>query len=100
VAVTGRIKAIRGSGAKLLFIDLEGDGARIQVFAQANFYKGEFSDLHAALRRGDIIGAKGCPGRTKTGELSIRPEVIESLSYCIHMLPKPPAGVPEGEIYM
>lgn len=33
VSVAGRIKAIRGSGAKLLFIDLEGDEARIQIFA-------------------------------------------------------------------
>jgi lysyl-tRNA synthetase class 2 len=45
------------------------------------------------LKRGDIIGVEGYPGKTKTGELSIRPTKIEPLSYCMHMLPR----VKEGE---
>lgn len=40
------------------------------------------------MRRGDIVGVSGNPGRTKTGELSIRPTEIQNLSYCLHMLPK------------
>jgi lysyl-tRNA synthetase class 2 len=36
------------------------------------------------LRHGDIIGVEGNPGKTKTGELSVRPTRIESLSYCLH----------------
>ena len=55
--------------------------------ATANNYQGDFEFLHEALRRGDIIGVTGNPGRTKTGELSIRPQKIELLSYCFHMLP-------------
>jgi lysyl-tRNA synthetase class 2 len=51
-------------------------------------YKGTFADLHASVRRGDIIGAEGKPGRSKNGELSVRPEIVVSLSYCMHMLPK------------
>jgi lysyl-tRNA synthetase, class II len=35
-----------------------------------------------------MIGVEGVPGRSKTGELSIRPIRITSLSYCMHMLPK------------
>ena len=88
VSLTGRIMAIRGAGAQLIFIDLEGDGAKVQVLAQANHYAGEFTMLHSSLRRGDIIGIEGCPGRSKTGELSVRPTKIVSLSYCMHMLPK------------
>ena len=88
VALTGRILAVRGAGASLIFIDLEGDGAKVQILAQANFYQGEFAALHASLRRGDIIGVEGCPGRSKTGELSVRPTKIISLSYCLHMLPR------------
>ena len=80
--------AIRGAGAALIFIDLEGDGAKVQVMANAATYQGEFSQLHATLRRGDIIGVEGQPGRSKTGELSVRPTKIVSLSYCLHMLPK------------
>ena len=88
VSLTGRIMAIRGAGANLIFIDLEGDGAKVQVMAQSNSYQGEFSALHGSLRRGDIIGVEGQPGRSKTGELSVRPTKIVSLSYCMHMLPK------------
>lgn len=55
--------------------------------ATANNYDGDFEFLHQALRRGDIIGVTGNPGRTKTGELTIRPKKIELLSYCLHMLP-------------
>ena len=44
--------------------------------------------MHTAIRRGDIIGVEGVCGRSKTGELSIRPDNIELLSYCLHMLPK------------
>jgi len=44
------------------------------------------------LKRGDIIGVKGVPGRTKTGELSIRPTEIVPLSYCMHMLPRAKEG--------
>lgn len=55
----------------------------------ANYTKDEpFEDLHSRLRRGDIIGVEGVPGRSKTGELSLRPTLITSLSYCMHMLPK------------
>jgi lysyl-tRNA synthetase class 2 len=69
----------------------------LQVFATAEFYTGgDFAALQTMLKRGDIIGVDGCMGRTKTGELSIRPTLITSLSYCMHMLPKAPEPK-EGE---
>jgi lysyl-tRNA synthetase class 2 len=80
--------SIRSSGSKLLFIDLVGDDHKVQLMATANNYKGDFDQLSTALRRGDIIGVEGVPGRSKTGELSVRPNCIEILSYCLHMLPK------------
>lgn len=88
VALTGRILIIRAAGKNILFIDIEGDGAKVQVLAQSNHYLGDFSQLHSTLRRGDIIGVEGCPGRSRSGELSVRPTKITSLSYCLHMLPK------------
>ena len=78
---------IRASGAKLVFIDLEGDSTKIQLFCSAGNYTGVFDDIQSTIKRGDIIGVTGQPGRTKTNELSIRPSTIESLSYCMHMLP-------------
>lgn len=87
VSVTGRVMSIRAAGPKLVFIDLTGDDFKIQVMATAQNYEGDFDKLHVSLRRGDIIGVHGVPGRSKTGELSIRPRIIELLSYCLHQLP-------------
>lgn len=87
VAVTGRVMSIRAAGPKLIFIDLNSDDSKVQVMATAQSYEADFEQLHTALRRGDIIGVIGVPGRSKTGELSIRPAKIEFLSYCMHMLP-------------
>jgi len=73
----------------LLFIDLEGDGQKVQLMATAANYKEQgFEYLSTRIKRGDILGVVGQPGRSKTGELSVRPTNIISLSYCLHMLPK------------
>lgn len=69
------------------------DNAKIQVFATQADYKDDFEVLHKIIRRGDIIGVEGYPGRTKTSELSIRPTKIVPLSYCLHQLPNPQPGV-------
>lgn len=79
--------SVRAAGTKLIFIDLHGDDYKVQVFATAANYSGDFDSLHTSVKRGDIIGVEGNPGRTKTGELSVRPTKITSLSYCLHMLP-------------
>ena len=46
--------------------------------------------MHNTLRRGDIIGIRGIPGRANKGELSIRASELVQLSYCLHQLPAPP----------
>lgn len=84
VSLTGRIMSIRSAGAKLIFLDLHEDNRKIQVFATAANYEGDFDLLSSTLKNGDIIGLEGVPGRTKPGELSIRPKTIVSLSYCLH----------------
>lgn len=43
--------------------------------------------INNKLRRGDIIGVRGNPGKTKKGELSIIPIELTLLSPCLHMLP-------------
>lgn len=89
VTLTGRIASIRASGKKLLFIDMTGDSAKVQIMATEAHYKGtDFGELLATLKRGDIIGVEGNPGKTKNGELSLRPTKIVALSYCMHMLPR------------
>lgn len=82
VSVAGRIHSIRSSGPKLIFYDLRGEGVKIQVMANARSYHSEeaFAVDNARIRRGDIIGVEGVPGKTKKGELSIMPTNV-SLSH-------------------
>lgn len=84
ISITGRIYNIRSASNKLMFIDLMEDNAKVQVFATQQNYEDDFEVLHKVVRRGDIIGVEGYPGRTKTNELSIRPTKILPLSYCLH----------------
>ena len=56
-----------------------------------------FQEITNAVRRGDIIGIKGFPGRSKRGELSIFPNSIKILSPCLHMLPKHFVGLTNPE---
>jgi len=89
ISIAGRIHAIRESGSKLVFYDLRGEGLKLQVMATLNHYEStdSFAVDIAKIKRGDIIGVKGHPTRTKTGELSIVPKKLELLSACLHALP-------------
>lgn len=82
LSVAGRIHAIRESGAKLAFYDLRGEGVKIQVMANARMYESEegFSTDTDRIRRGDIIGIEGFPGKTKKGELSIIPRKVSLIN--------------------
>ncbi|XP_023129048.1 lysine--tRNA ligase isoform X1 [Amphiprion ocellaris] len=97
--VSGRIHAKRASGAKLIFYDLRGEGVKLQVMANSRNYKSEqdFEAINNKLRRGDIIGVRGNPGKTKKGELSIIPSEMFLLSPCLHMLPHLHFGLKDKE---
>lgn len=96
---SGRVHAIRESGPKLIFYDLRGEGVKIQVMANAKQYATEesfFADT-SKIRRGDIIGVTGSPGKTKKGELSIFPKNVKLLTPCLHMLPHMHYGLKDKE---
>ncbi|KAK7114799.1 lysine--tRNA ligase-like isoform X2 [Littorina saxatilis] len=99
ITVAGRIHAMRPSGAKLNFYDLRGEGVKIQVMANAKYYKSEeeYKEMDERLRRGDMVGVKGRPGKTKKGELSIVPSEITILSPCLHQLPHLYYGLKDKE---
>ena len=88
VSVAGRLASVRGQG-KLFFYDLRGDGAKIQIMSDLKTYENEegFKKIHRTIKRGDIVGVVGYPGKSKKGELSIFPTQIQLLSPCLHMLP-------------
>lgn len=87
--MAGRVHAIRESGAKLIFYDLRGEGVKLQVMANARSYGGgepQFATDTEKIRRGDIIGINGVPGKTKKGELSIIPSNV-SIAKTYYRLP-------------
>lgn len=99
LTLAGRIHAIRESGAKLIFYDLRAEGLKLQVMANARSYSSEeaFNKDTDRIRRGDIVGVVGNPGKTKKGELSIMPKRLELLSPCLHMLPHLHFGLKDKE---
>ncbi|KAI0236505.1 lysyl-tRNA synthetase [Massospora cicadina] len=97
VSVSGRIHSKRSSGAKLRFYDLHAEAVKIQIMAQAQDSERDFAEVHDVLRRGDIVGVIGYPGRTKKGELSIMPKDVILLAPCLHMLPTAHFGFKDQE---
>ncbi|XP_010548607.1 PREDICTED: lysine--tRNA ligase, cytoplasmic-like [Tarenaya hassleriana] len=95
VSLAGRIMSKRSSSSKLFFYDLHGGGFKVQVMADASkseLDEAEFARLHASVKRGDIVGVSGFPGKTKRGELSIFPRSFIALSHCLHMMPRQKAA--------
>ncbi|CAL1358457.1 unnamed protein product [Linum trigynum] len=108
-SLAGRIMNKRSSSSKLFFYDLHGGGAKVQVMTDASksgMEEADFSKFHSAVKRGDIVGVTGFPGKTKRGELSIFPRKFEVLSHCLHMMPRQKAapgsdnaGVKKAEVW-
>ncbi|KAL4922270.1 hypothetical protein BDW62DRAFT_172167 [Aspergillus aurantiobrunneus] len=104
VRIAGRIYTKRASGAKLIFYDIRAEGVKVQVVAQAQHATGEvpFEDQHEHLRRGDIIGIVGFPGRSNPknrpdGELSIFATEVVLLAPCLHAIPTEHYGFQDKE---
>jgi lysyl-tRNA synthetase, class II len=102
VSIAGRIVASRGQG-KLIFYNVRGDGASVQIMSDLQTYgngddEAAFTKIHKMLKRGDIVGCRGYPGKSKKGELSLFPTEIVLLSPCLHMLPFPKGDTGLGGI--
>ncbi|KAI9592272.1 lysyl-tRNA synthetase [Syncephalis fuscata] len=97
ITVAGRIHNKRASGVNLRFYDLHAEGIKVQIMAQAQDAEGDYARMHDHLRRGDIVGVRGFPGKSKRGELSIFPKEVTLLSPCLHMLPKAHYGFTDKE---
>lgn len=87
VSIAGRISKIRNAGRKLIFLDIVHLGSRLQIKVQENTFEGDMNDRVRVLRRGDIIGISGFPGRTKAGELSVLAQKVDLLAPCLQLMP-------------
>ncbi|KAG4032596.1 hypothetical protein MFRU_006g00660 [Monilinia fructicola] len=106
-----RIYNKRASGNKLVFYDVKDEGVKVQVMCQlqeSTTREGaqSFGEQHESLRRGDIVGIVGYPGRTapknkiekgEEGELSIFATEVILLSPCLHQLPDEYYGFKDQE---
>ncbi|KAL3850396.1 hypothetical protein ACJIZ3_012278 [Penstemon smallii] len=93
--IAGRLMNKRSSSSKLFFYDVHGGGAKVQVMADArksDLEEEEFTKFHSSVKRGDIVGIVGFPGKSKRGELSIFPKTFIVLSHCLHMMPRQKIG--------
>ncbi|KAI9708601.1 MAG: lysyl-tRNA synthetase [Bogoriella megaspora] len=104
IRIGARIYTKRASGNNLIFYDVRAEGARIQIMCQSQESTSSvpFQEQHEHLRRGDIIGIKGYPGRTNPknrdeGELSIFAQEVILLSPCLHQLPGEHYGFKDQE---
>jgi len=77
----GRIVLLRDIG-KLIFITLQDLSGTIQVGLSKKLMRQQW-DLAKLLDIGDIIGAEGRLGKTKTGEITIWADKITLLSKCL-----------------
>lgn len=101
VSVAGRAMSIRELSSGLIFYDLVAEGSKVQIIFNLKYFpagEDHYDKLAQLIKRGDVIGVRGHPGRTKTGELSIRPTDLRLLSPCLHMLPSQRTGVKDPEI--
>lgn len=67
VQVGARIHGKRSAGSKLVFYDVRTEGVKVQIVCQAQEVREgapAFEAQHEHLRRGDIIGIVGFPGRS------------------------------------
>lgn len=111
VRLGARIFNKRSSGNKLVFYDVKTEGAKVQVMCQlqeSTTREGalSFEQQHEPLRRGDVVGIVGYPGRTapknkiekgEEGELSIFATEIILLTPCLQQLPDEYYGFKDQE---
>jgi len=96
VIVAGRIMTKRSFG-KLSFCSLQDVKGSIQIVIQKEGSPEAAVDLFKKIDAGDIVGVKGNPIRTKTGELSILASKLFILTKSILPLPDKHHGLQDDE---
>eukprot|EP00092_Neocalanus_flemingeri_P007550 GFUD01008148.1.p1 GENE.GFUD01008148.1~~GFUD01008148.1.p1 ORF type:complete len:532 (+),score=122.15 GFUD01008148.1:44-1597(+) len=89
LSVCGMVSSVREMSKKLKFVDIEGNGQKLQLKISAGSYKNidDFILDTKYLARGDRIGVVGHPMRTKAGELSVDVNKTTLLAPCLRKIP-------------
>lgn len=97
VRVAGRLRTIRRQG-RVTFIDLQDNGARIQLFCRVNTMGENAYERLDWLDIGDIIGVQGQVMRTRRGEQSVEITEWELLAKALRPLPEKWHGLKDVEL--
>ena len=95
--IAGRVMAIRRFG-KAAFIKLRGRDGDLQVFLRKNKTDEASWLAFSRLDRGDHVGVRGAPFRTKTGELTLSVDELRLLVKSLRPLPEKWAGLTDSEL--
>ncbi len=97
VRVSGRIVAMRGHG-KAGFANIRDMSGQVQLYFREDVLGDEAYDLVHQLDLGDIVGAEGVVFRTRTGEVSIKVQILDFLTKSLRPLPEKWHGLKDVEI--
>lgn len=87
ISVAGRVMAVRVHG-KAGFADLVDREGKVQLYFKLDEVGQDLWSLYTSLDRGDIIGVKGQPFRTKMGEITVAVREMEVLSKALIPFPE------------
>jgi lysyl-tRNA synthetase, class II len=94
--IAGRVMFLRSFG-KLAFAKIQDLSGIIQIVLQSEKTPKEQMELFSLIDHGDIIGIKGNPMKTKTGEISILVKNLKILTKSIFPLPDKIKGLTDEE---
>ena len=99
-SLAGRIVSKREYGDKLVFYDLKAEDTKLQLVADLSVFtnKDAFDKVNSSIKRGDIVGCSGYPGKTKTGHLSLYLKDVQVLTPCLRILPRQYYGIEQKEV--
>ncbi len=98
VSTAGRVMSIRDHGRSAFFHIKDQEG-RIQAYIRKNSVGAEAYEIFKKyVNVGDIIGVKGFPFKSKTGELTIFVEEFTILSKALRPMPEKWHGLKDKEI--
>jgi lysyl-tRNA synthetase class 2 len=96
VALAGRLVALRPMG-KASFAHLQDPEGRIQLYLRRDEIGEKAYEVLSLLDLGDLVGVRGTPMRTRTGEATIRVKELEVL--CKAIAPLPVVKEKDGQVF-
>ncbi len=96
MSLAGRVMAKRSMG-KMAFFDIRDGSGKMQLCFRQNLLGKERYEFLQEIDIGDIIGAKGKPFRTKTGEITLEVSAFTMLCKSLRPLPEKWHGLVDTE---